>query len=260
VRRTPAVLTLAAAAVLVAACGSTVDGSATAAPGGPSSSSSVGAGPTSAGGSSSSAPSSGSSSPSPGGDLASLLLGPGDFPPGYAVAAVDTATLAGLAGGVEGQVPGLTVTPPRCAQTNPYSDLTGAAGVTGANKAAALVVVEIVGPADAGALGRLGATLKDCSSFSASFTGPDGTPLSLQASSRALQAPPVDAGDTLGYTSTSTADVGSGTPFTTTQSQLYARVGPTLVGVALSSISGAPVDQDLLDRLFTAAVAKVAAG
>lgn len=259
-RRIPAVLTLATAALLVAACGSTVDGSATAAPGGPTSSSSAGPGPASANGSSSSAPSSRSSSPSPGGDLASLLLGRGAFPPGYDVAAVDTATLAGLAGGVEGRIPGLTVTPPQCSRTNPYSDLTGAVGVTGANKAAALVVVEIIGPGDAGALGRLGATLKDCGSFSARFTGPDGKALSLKATSSALQVPPVATGDTLGYTSTSITDVGSGTPFTTTQSQLYAQVGTTLVGVALSSVRGAPIDQGLLDRLFTAAVAKVTAG
>lgn len=259
-RRTPTVLALAAAGLLVAACGSTVNGTATAAGGGSSSASSSAAARPSSGGASGSAPSRSSSAGSPGGNLTALLLGSGDFPAGYRVAPVDTGTLAGLARGIEGQVPGLTVTPPECAKTNPYSDLTSAAGVTGSSSAGGLVAVEIIGPADADALTLLRATLGRCAEFSASFTGPDGTPLSLKATSSPQQAPAVDADDTLGFANTSTADVGTGTPFTTTQSQLYARVGGTLVGVALSSVTGAPLDQAVMDAIFTAAVAKVKAG
>ena len=256
-RRTPVVLAVAAAGLLVAACGSTVSGTATVAGSVPASSSATGP---SSGGEAGSAPSGSSSGGSSGGDLTELLLGSGDFPAGYRVAPVDTSTLAKLAQGIEGLIPGLTVTPPECARTNPYSDLSSAAGVTGSSAAGALVVVEIIGPADAGSLGLLRATLGRCAVFRATFTGPDGKPLALEATSSPQQAPPVDADDTLGLLNTSTADVGTGSPLRTSQSQLYAQVGGTLVGVALSSVTAAPLDQAVVDAIFTAAVAKVRAG
>lgn len=258
---------LLAGVVLLTACSSSQDGTATAsrttsgsastsaAPSPtPTAPSSTSAAPSSTAAPKSAATPSSSAVQAPG-KLAGLALTGPDFPPPFVYQPVNPADVAKAAAGALGA--GATYDPPTCAtsaSSTSGADLANAGVAAALDKTNGVILVETVTTG-----GKPISTLSDVARKCASFTVTSPQTGPAKATVALLDKPKVDADASAAVKVTTTVSP-AGQPRSIEVVSYIAEVGGVQVTVAATSISGSAVDLALLGELLSKGVSKVKAG